>query len=222
MEAWQIGLVVFALVGAAALWLAYRRDTVTARRRREVMHNPPERDIPALNGQETSPTYLSDEDSQRTPRGAPSTELSVERRSDLQASLSDAVKFAGGYATRDFITDSVTGWAVCDHPRVLLVSDGIHSMRELLPVIALLDGDPLVLVAPRIGDDVVDTLRANQTQRTLAVCPVLFEGDLGPVAEAVNGLCLNSAKLQAGYVPAEALGRAETWVSDGSRSWVVT
>ncbi|WP_028709712.1 hypothetical protein [Propionicicella superfundia] len=223
MEAWQIGLIVFAIVGAAALVLAYRRDRTTAARVKEALRNPPDRQIPGLDPATSAPHYLTDAESRQSPAGAPSTDLNAEQRKALHDRLdtTEVARIPGGYPQREFATDSPTGWAVLDDPLVLVSSDEITAMRELLPVLALLDEHPLVVVAPGFTADVVDTLRANKTRRALSVCPVITDHGPAALADLVDGRPLTAADLQAGYVPRDALGRARRWISDAKQSWIV-
>lgn len=222
MEGWQIGLVIFSAVGALALWSAYRRDTVVANRRRHLLQQPPARDIPSLSAEDPSPAYLTEAESRRAPLGSSTTDLDVERRTELQTVLKQAPSIAGGYPLPEFATDSVTGWAVWDNARVLVIGDEVASIRELLPVFALTRAQPLIVASPRIADEVVDTLRANKTQRKMDVCPVLIKGETSEAARLVSGRSLASRDLQAGYVPDDALGHVNTWISTASRSWIMS
>jgi hypothetical protein len=154
--------------------------------------------------------------------GAASTDLTADERTSLRSRLdAEATRIAGGYVQRAFATDSATKWAVLDEPLVLVASDTVSTMRELLPVLALLDGHALVITAPGYAGDVVDTLRANRTQRTLRVCAVTTDHDPTDLAALVHGRPTTAADRQAGYIPRESLGRPQRWVSDSAASWII-
>ena len=60
------------------------------------------------------------------------------------------VTVSAGYASRDFITDSSSDWAVLERPAVLVCGDPIESFRELIGTLEklILSRTPLVVVAP--------------------------------------------------------------------------
>ena len=133
---------------------------------------------------------------------------------------------AAGWASADFVTDPVTGWAVLDGPVVLVCADEVGSLRELLGLLErlLLSRTPLVLVAPRVDREVMATLEVNRIQGLLSVVVVLVAD-----AEARDSLArgcgatpTERADRQAGYLPAGVLGRCRRWVSTDRRSLAVT
>jgi hypothetical protein len=221
MEPWLFGLIAFAVIGLAALLLANRADRRRAREIRETMSNPPDRPIPALGDDAPSPDYLLEEQAFTPPPGAEPTELDEDTRQAIRAQLTHATRIDGGYPRKEFATDTPTGWAVLYQPSVLVSNDEIVSLRELLPVIAASAGRPLVLVAPGFSRDVIDTLAVNRIQDKLAVCPVVTDHDPADLAHLVGGAALDGTDLQAGYVPASALGQPGLWVSARTESWLI-
>lgn len=129
-------------------------------------------------------------------------------------------KFGFGHAGPEFATSGDV--AAQEHARVLMVDGEISSIRELL---ALLSGvtseDPLVIVATDITDDVLATLRANRRALGLpivaAICP---RKELYELRTLIGGEVLDVADLKSGYTPTSSFGRAGTWHSSPTRTWV--
>ena len=86
---------------------------------------------------------------------AKSTDLTDAERASITQQLADpqTVTVDAGYASRDFITDSSSAWAVLDRPAVLACGDAIESFRELISTLEklILSKTPLVVVAPGIA-----------------------------------------------------------------------
>lgn len=223
MEPWQIGLIVFAALGLAVLSIAYVRDRTTARRVKEALKSPPDRDIPRFDPSVPRPEYLTELESRDDPPGVASTALTDDDRVALRELITTdaAHRMVGGYPIREFATDRDTGWSVLDGPVVLIAADEVTSMRELLPVIETAAQRPLVIVAPGFSNEVVDTLRVNKSQRKLRVCPVLTAEDPHVLAGLLDGQPLTGSDLRSGYVPDAALGHPSRWVCDDSQSWII-
>ncbi len=226
MELWQIGLIALAVAGLIALIVANRADRRSAARREVAIHSVPDREIPRLDPATPAPEYVTETVARQEPTGAPSTELDSAARAALRRLVASekAIQLAAGYPDRAFATDSVTGWAVLPSPLILYVAERVTSMRELLPVLELLDAvsQSLVVVAPGFADEVVDTLRVNKIQRKLRVVPVPTSANLTRIITATGGDVVTAQDMQAGYLPREALGTASQWVSSRDASWVIT
>lgn len=128
--------------------------------------------------------------------------------------------FGFGHAHRDFATNP--DGASWDAPTLLVVDGVVTAMRELLVPLQLATHEaPLVIVAEGFHPDVVATLAANRRALGLpvvaAAAPVRERRRL---AELTGASPLSVPDLQAGYVPAAALGAARHWSSTSSRSWV--
>ena len=129
-----------------------------------------------------------------------------------------------GIAAKDFITDSPTGWAVAANPMVVVLSDEVSTVRELLPVLqrAQAAARPLVLVAPRFGAEVLSTLAANTVQGKQQCVPVPANVEQSErIAALTLARALSHTDLQAGWVPDDALGSIGTWISDRKTSWLI-
>lgn len=128
--------------------------------------------------------------------------------------------FGFGHAAREFETTSAG--ATWEHPRLLVVDGPIESMRELLAPVAGLDAaSPLIIVAADFSAEVLATLAANRKAIAMPVVAARAgERDRRRLAELTGATALSEVDLQAGYVPAEALGHAARWTSTRERCWV--
>ncbi len=226
MDAWQIGLIVVIVAGFGLIIFGAFWDRSRNRKRAAEMLAPPKREIPHFRPDAPAPHYLSDLQARRAPEDGASTELSADERSALKVRIaeSDIVTIKTGYASKDFVTDKASGWAVLDHPRVLVCGDPVDTVRELLPVLEpmIMSKMPLVIVAPRLADEVRATLEVNQIRQTmglLAVTPA--EADLSKIAEATGAVIIDRSDRQSGYVSLDQLGQCERWVSTANASHVI-
>ena len=173
MDAWQIGLIVVIVAGFGLIIFGAFWDRSRNRKRAAEMLAPPKREIPHFRPDAPAPHYLSDLQARRAPEDGASTELSADERSALKVRIaeSDIVTIKTGYASKDFVTDKASGWAVLDHPRVLVCGDPVDTVRELLPVLEpmIMSKMPLVIVAPRLADEVRATLEVNQIRQTMGL-----------------------------------------------------
>ena len=129
-----------------------------------------------------------------------------------------------GYLAPEFVTDASSGWAVLDQPLVLVCSERVQTVRELLPVLERLISakEPLVIAAPAFTDEVSATLAVNKIRQTIPLLPIAATAEqLGAIAAATGAHQLVRSDLQAGYVPPEHLGRATRWVSSGKQSFIL-
>src|SRR5215212_4091032 len=178
MDPWNIGLIVLIVAGLAAIVFGALWDRRRNKRRAAEMLAPPPRVIPRFRPDAPAPHYLSDLQARRRPAGTEGRALTPEERERINRQIAEAqtVTIATGYASRDFVTDSTSGWAVLDHPASLACADPVESIRELLPVLErlIMTGTPLVVLAPRMSAEAQSTLEVNaiqQTMRLLAVTP---------------------------------------------------
>jgi chaperonin GroEL (HSP60 family) len=134
------------------------------------------------------------------------------------------VTIPAGYASKDFVTDADSGWAVLDRPAVLVCGERVETIRELLSVLErlVMSRTPLVIVAPSLAPEVLSTLEVNQIQqkmRLLAVIPKAAE--LPSLATACGATIMDRADLRSGWAPPDQLGRCERWVSTAKASHVI-
>ena len=226
MDPWSIGMIALIMVGLAAIIFGALWDRRRNKQRATEMLAPPARTIPQFHPDSPAPHYLSDLQARRRPENAEPTDLSDAERESITQQLADphTVTVDAGYASRDFITDSSSRWAVLERPAVLVCDDAIESFRELIGTLEklILSRTPLVVVAPRIAPDVLATLEVNtirQTMRLLAV--TCDEKALSTIAAACQAMIIDRNDRQSGYLAPDQLGHCERWVSTARSSHLI-
>jgi hypothetical protein len=226
VDAWQIGLIVLIIAGLGLVVFGALWDRARNRRRAAEMLAPPPRTIPQFRPDAPPPHYLSDLQARRPRPDAEPTVLTPELRESIRREITgaQAVTIRAGYASRDFVTDPESGWAVLDEPAVLVCADPVESIRELLPVLErlIMTTTPLVVVAPRLSEEVLATLEVNHIRRTmrlLAVTPAA--ADLAALAAACGATMIERTDRQSGYLRADQLGHGQRWVSSARTSHLI-
>jgi hypothetical protein len=226
VDPWSIGLIVLIVVGLAAIIFGALWDRGVNKRRAAEMLAPPKRTIPRFKPDAPAPHYLSDLQARRRPDTATPTDLSEAERQSISQQLGDpsTVTINAGYASRDFITDSNSGWVVLDQPAVLVCGDPIETFRELLGTLEklILTRTPLVVVAPAIAPEVLATLEVNairQTMRLLAV--ICDQARMSTIAAACQAKIIDRSDRQSGYLAVDQLGHCERWISTNTSSHLV-
>lgn len=226
MDPWSIGLIAVIVLGLAAITFGALWDRRRNKRRAAEMLAPPPREIPHFRPDAPAPHYLSDLQARRRPETSEPTDLTEAERKSISQQLADphTVTVKAGYASRDFITDSASSWAVLDHPAVLVCGDSVATFRELLSPLEklILSKTPLVVVAPAIAPEVLATLEVNtirQTMRLLAV--ICDDAGLSTTAAACQAKIIDRSDRQSGYLAPDQLGRCECWVSTATSSHLI-
>src|SRR5215211_8150725 len=226
MDAWSIGLIVLIIAGLGAIIFSALWDRRRNKRRAAEMLAPPARSIPQFHPDSPAPHYLSDLQARRRPDDAAPTDLTDMERQYITQQLADphTITVKAGYASRDFITDSSSGWAVLDQPAVLVCGDPIETFRELLGTLEklIMSRTPLIVVAPVIAPEVLATLEVNairQTMRLLAV--ICDENGARTIAAACQAVIIDRSDRQSGYLRPDQLGHCERWISTDSSSHLV-
>ena len=222
MDWWGIGVILAA--GIALVVYGYLDDRRKTRERDAAMQAPPKRDIPRFEPTEEPPAYLSELQARTRPARLPGTDLTEAVRTELEGALTAAPSIGAGVRSKGFVTDARTGWAVATDPVVAVLADEVHTVRELLPLLerAQRAGRPLVLVAPAFGEEVLDTLAANTVQGKEQCLPVVVDAEQSARVAALSlARPIPRADLQAGWVPDDALGSIDTWISDRTTSWLL-
>jgi hypothetical protein len=226
MDRWTIGLIVLVIAGLGAIIFGALWDRRRNKQRAAEMLAPPARNIPQFHPDAPAPHYLSDLQARRRPEDTEPTDLSNTERQSITQQLADphTVNVKAGYASRDFLTDSSSEWAVLERPAVLVCGDAIVSFRELVGTLEklILSRTPLVVVAPDIAADVLATLEVNtirQTMRLLAV--ICDEPKLRTVATACHAMIMDRSDRQSGYLASDHLGRCERWISTATSSHLI-
>jgi hypothetical protein len=227
---WTIGLVALIVVGLGVIVFGALWDRARNKRRAAQMLAPPPRTIPQFHPGTPAPQYLSELQARRPPSRQPADPapgLTAAERSAIQAQIAAAetVTIKAGYASRDFVTDPTTSWAVLDKPSIFVCADPVESVRELLSVLdkTVARQVPLVIVAPQVAPDVLATLEVNVIQRKVrAVVVSCGQPALGDVAQASGAVAQHRSDRQSGYLPDDQLGHCERWVSTKSASHLVS
>lgn len=227
MEGWQIGLIAVLVVGMAVIVFGAVKDRRTNERRRREMLAPPEREIPKFSPDSPTPRYLSELQARRPPADGESTELSADERAALRTAITapGVTTIQTGYATPELVTDPTTGWSVLRGPNILVSSEAITSIRELLGILErqLPTNRPLVVVAPAISRELIGTFEVNHIQRILTVLPVIVTDPniRTQVAESTGATPISRTDLQSGYAAPHLLGSCGTWIATPNRSYLL-
>ena len=227
VDPWSIGLIVLIIAGLAAIILGALWDRRRNKQRAAEMLAPPARMIPQFHPDAAAPHYLSDLQARRRPEEAESTDLTDSERSSITQQLADphTVTLNAGYASREFITDTTSAWAVLDRPAVLVCGDAIESFRELISTLEklILTRTPLVVVAPNIASDVLATLEVNTIRQTMRLLAVICDQTCrGTVAAACQAVIMDRSDRQSGYLGPDHLGHCERWISTATSSHLIT
>jgi hypothetical protein len=227
VDPWTVGLTVVLILGLAAIIYGALLDRRKNRRAVAEMLSPPKRDIPRFRPDAKPPHYLSDLQAHRPPADAAPSELTPAERQEIKRQLDqpNVTKINAGYASKDFVTDQASSWAVLDHPRILLCEDPVSSIRELLPILEKLSlsKTPLAIIAPHLAPDVVRTLEVNQIQRTMKLLAVhnVDETGLAEIATSCGAIPVDRTARQSGYAGLDQLGSCVRWVSSRNASYVI-
>jgi hypothetical protein len=226
VDLWQVGLIAVIVIGLGLIIFGALWDRSRNRRRAAEMLSPPPRTIPQFRPDAPAPHYLSDLQARRQPAARKPAALTAEDRETISRQIADTqtVTIPAGYASKDFVTDPSSGWAVLDKPAVLVCADPVETIRELLGVLEQLNMSrtPLVVVAPGVAPEVLATLEVNQIQQTMQLLAVTPEAsELSALATACGATIMDHADLRSGYAPPGQFGRCERWVSTAKASHVI-
>ena len=228
VEGWQIGLIVVLVVGVAVIVFGALKDRRTNARRAREMLAPPQRDIPKFAPDSPTPNYLSELQARRPPSNSKSTELSPDERTELRAAIQqpDITTIEAGYASRDLVTDATTGWSVLRHPNILVSTEPITTVRELLGVLErqLPTNRPLIIVAPNISQELIGTFEVNHIRQLLTVLPVIVADPTtrADIATKTGATPISRTDLQSGYAAApHLLGTCGTWIATPTQSYLL-
>ena len=102
--------------------------------------------------------------------------ITVEDGSTMATELevTEGMQFDKGYVSPHFVTDPEAGEAVLDDPYVLVTTQKISAIEELLPVLekVLQAGKPLFIIAEDVEGQALATLAVNAIRKTLKVAAV--------------------------------------------------
>src|SRR3989440_8959670 len=159
--------------------------------------------------------------------------ITVEDGSTLATELevTEGMQFDKGFISPHFITDAEAGEAVLEDSYILVTTQKISSIEDLLPLLerVLQDSKPLLIIAEDVEGQALATLVVNAIRKTLKVAAVKAPA-FGDRRKAMlqDIAVLTGAELIApelGYklesVGVEALGRARRVVVDKDNTTIV-
>ncbi|BCJ64497.1 chaperonin GroEL [Polymorphospora rubra] len=159
--------------------------------------------------------------------------ITVEEGSTLATELevTEGLQFDKGFISPHFVTDSEAQEAVLDDPYILITTQKISAIEELLPLLekVLQTSKPLLIIAEDVDGQALSTLVVNSIRKTVKVTAVKAPG-FGDRRKAMlqDMAILTGAELVApelGYkldaVGLESLGTARRVVVDKDNTTVV-
>ncbi|WFE94754.1 chaperonin GroEL [Micromonospora sp. WMMD987] len=159
--------------------------------------------------------------------------ITVEEGSTLTTELevTEGLQFDKGFISPNFVTDAESQESVLDDPYILITTQKISAIEELLPLLekVLQNSKPLLIVAEDVEGQALSTLVVNAIRKTIKVCAVKAPG-FGDRRKAMlqDMAILTGAELVApelGYrldqVGLEALGTARRVVVDKENTTVI-
>ncbi|SDY75562.1 chaperonin GroEL [Micromonospora pattaloongensis] len=159
--------------------------------------------------------------------------ITVEEGSALATELdvTEGMQFDKGFISPQFVTDTEAQEAVLDEPYILITTQKISAIEELLPLLekVLQTGKSLLIVAEDVEGQALSTLVVNSIRKTIKVCAVKAPG-FGDRRKAMlqDMAILTGGELIApelGYkldtVGVEALGSARRVVVDKETTTIV-
>ena len=106
--------------------------------------------------------------------------ITVEEGSTLATELevTEGLQFDKGFISPHFVTDPEAGECVLDDPYILITTQKLSSIEELLPLLETVvqASRPLVIVAEDVESQALATLVVNAIRKTLKVCAVKAPG----------------------------------------------
>lgn len=114
------------------------------------------------------------------------------RGMDVTLEVVEGVRFAGGYASPYFVTDSDDMEASLDHPLVLLVDAPLTRAAEVVPALehAARLSRPLLVVAERIEGEALAVLVVNRLRGTVPSLAARIEGGVRRRRELLDDLAI--------------------------------
>ncbi|MDH6460968.1 chaperonin GroEL [Micromonospora sp. A200] len=159
--------------------------------------------------------------------------ITVEEGSALTTELevTEGLQFDKGFISPNFVTDVESQESVLEDPYILITTQKISAIEELLPLLekVLQNSKPLLIIAEDVEGQALSTLVVNSIRKTLKVCAVKAPG-FGDRRKAMlqDMAILTGAELVApelGYkldqVGLEVLGTARRVVVDKETTTVV-
>ncbi|GAB3963485.1 chaperonin GroEL [Plantactinospora veratri] len=132
--------------------------------------------------------------------------ITVEEGSTLATELevTEGLQFDKGFISPNFVTDTESQEAVLDEPYILITTQKISSIEELLPLLekVLQTAKPLLIIAEDVEGQALSTLVVNAIRKTVKVCAVKAPG----FGDRRKAMLQDMAILTGGEVVAPELG----------------
>jgi chaperonin GroEL len=132
--------------------------------------------------------------------------ITVEEGSTLATELdvTEGMQFDKGYISPHFVTDPEAGEAVLEDAYVLITTQKVSAIEELLPLLekVLKAGKPLLLIAEDVEGQALSTLVVNSIRKTIKVAAVKAPG----FGDRRKAMLQDLAFLTGGEVVAPELG----------------
>jgi chaperonin GroEL len=132
--------------------------------------------------------------------------ITVEEGSTLAIELdvTEGMQFDKGYVSPHFVTDPESGEAVLEDAYVLVTTEKISAVEDMLPLLEKIvqDSKPLLIVAEDVEGQALATLVVNAMRKTLKVCAVKAPG----FGDRRKAMLQDLAILTGGEVVAPELG----------------
>lgn len=216
-------VVLILVIGTALVLAAMFADRRSAVGASGSAQSPPRPTTPSPTDDTEPPTYLTS--SHLLAQAPPAARLSPDQERELAAQLADAstTRVDCHLAAQALATH--TGFrAILDQPVVLVCSDPVGGFRELMALLAGAAADrlPIVVAAPAIDADTLQTLVANKLAGKVDVAVVLgAEAELARLADVCGSPLTGLSERQAGAVSVRTLGRPGRVVAHERSTWVM-
>jgi chaperonin GroEL len=132
--------------------------------------------------------------------------ITVEDGSTLATELevTEGMQFDKGYISPYFVTDAEAGESVLEDAYILITSQKISAIEELLPLLekVLQENRPLLIVAEDVDGQALSTLVVNSIRKTIKVCAVKAPG----FGDRRKAMLVDMAVLTGGEVVSPDLG----------------
>jgi chaperonin GroEL len=132
--------------------------------------------------------------------------ITVEDGSTLATELevTEGMQFDKGYISPYFVTDPEAGEAVLDDPYILITTQKVSAIEELVPLLekVLQENRPLLIVAEDVDGQALSTLVVNSIRKTIKVCAVKAPG----FGDRRKAMLVDMAVLTGGEVVSPDLG----------------
>jgi chaperonin GroEL len=156
---------------AAAVSEALLARAVPVDRREDVAH------VATVSAQDATIGELIAEAMERVGRDGV---ITVEEGSTLATELevTEGMMFDKGFISPHFTTDQEAGETVLEDALILITTEKVSSIEELLPLLekVMQAGKPLLLIAEDVEGQALSTLVVNAVRRTFKVCAVKAPG----------------------------------------------